>query len=345
MNATDELIRLDGSTGEGGGQILRSALALSMLTGRPFAIDNIRARRKKPGLMRQHLTAAQAAARIANAEIVGASLASSRLEFRPGSVAGGHFEFAVGTAGSTMLILQTILLPLCLAAGESEVRLNGGTHNPLAPPFPFIDHAFLPIARRMGFAPSVALQRPGYFPAGGGQIIAHCQGSAQLCSMDLLERGPLRSRYAYAIANNLPENIADRELKVARDRLGFSGEELHKDASSDASGPGNVFFIVLEFEHITEVFTGFGEQGKTAEKVAHEACDQAERYLKSDVPVGDYLADQLLLPLAVVGGGSFRCTALTPHFTTNAEVIQRFLPVTIQTEREDRLAWRVTIQS
>lgn len=166
---------------------------------------------------------------------------------------------------------------------------------------------------------------------------------ARLKPFELHERGELMSRQAIAIVNNLPENIADRELKVARDRLKFERNELQKIDDLKGDGPGNIFMVELVSEHITEVFAGFGEIRMLAEAVARKTCDQAEHYLKSDAPVGDYLADQLLLPFAIAGGGSFRCTSLTPHFETNITIIERFLPIKINTEREGRLAWRVTI--
>jgi len=340
---SDSQIVIDGSQGEGGGQTLRSSLSLSMLTGKPFTITNIRGQRKKPGLLRQHLTAVKAAARIACAEVSEVGIGSKQLRFAPSATVGGHYEFAVGTAGSAMLILQTILPSLCVAEQESELVLCGGTHNPFAPTFDFIERAFLPTIKRMGGRVSFQLDKPGFFPAGGGRLIARIKPAPKLTEINLLERGELKSRQAISMINQLPDNIGNRELKIARDRLGFAREELILSNALKADGPGNVFQILLEFEQITEVFTGFGEVGTPAETIARKTCDAVERYFKSDAPVGDYLADQLLLPLAMAGGGSFRCMALTQHFKTNAEIIERFLPIKIRTVREDRLAWRVTI--
>lgn len=336
-------IQIDGSQGEGGGQILRSALALSILTGKPFTITNIRAGRKKPGLLRQHLTAVQAAKAIGCATVQGASLGSDRLDFSPTARQGGHYHFAIGTAGSTLLVLQTILLPLCLAKQPSELLLEGGTHNPAAPSADYIARVFLPVLERLGAKVRLSLERSGYFPAGGGRLRVEIEPVARLAPIDLLERGPLLHRRAVAVVNNLPPNVADRELRVFRERLDLPTEALERRVETTSPGPGNVCWVELAYAHVTEQFTGYGQPAVTAEKVAHEPTDDVERYLGTDAPVGDYLADQLLLPFALAGGGSFRCTALTPHFLTNAEIIKTFLPVDILTEREARLAWKVTI--
>ena len=222
--------------------------------------------------------------------------------------------------------------------------LGGGTHNPMSPPFDFLDHAFLPQLMRMGAEIGAILQRPGFYPAGGGSLDVEIKPISKLSALHCLGRGKLIKRSAIAINSKLSNEIADRELKVANQRLGFTGDELMFE-KVEASGPGNIFLIVLDFENISEVFVGFGEVGRPAEAVARKACDQAERYLSTDVPVGDYLADQLLLPYAIAGGGSFRCTALSQHFITNCEIIEKFLPIKIITEREARLAWKVSIQS
>ena len=170
------ILTIDGSYGEGGGQVLRSSLAMSLVTGRPFVIENIRAGRKKPGLMRQHLTAVNAAVEVSHAEAAGAAIDSARLEFRPGQVTAGKYKFSVGTAGSATLVLQTVLPALLLADGESHLTLEGGTHNPFAPPLDFLTKAYLPLVNRMG--PKVTVDpfyRPGFYPAGGGKFTVHVQ--------------------------------------------------------------------------------------------------------------------------------------------------------------------------
>ena len=336
-------VRIDGSQGEGGGQILRSALTLSMISGRPFEIEKIRAGRKKPGLMRQHLTAVKAAARISSGQIHGAEIGSTNLRFDPGGILGGHYEFAVGTAGSTMLILQTILLPLSLAGMPSQVILEGGTHNPMAPTFDFLERSFLPVISRMGADVAMTLERPGFFPAGGGRIIVQIQPAAGLRPITILERGSLVANRATVWISGIPDNIARREINIIRQRLPVRDEHIHIHQPDNSVGPGNVVLVDLEFENTTQVFTAFGEVGQSAEKVGSRVCDDVDRYLKSSAPVGDYLADQLLLPMALARSGAMRCTALTPHALTNMDVIKEFLDIDFMKEREERLSWKVQV--
>lgn len=323
------MIAMDGSHGEGGGQILRTSLALSLITNTPFRINDIRANRAKPGLLRQHLTAVHAAAAIGNAKVEGAELGSASLAFTPGAVKPGEYTFSIGTAGSTMLVLQTILLPLALAGGESVVELEGGTHNSGAPPFEFMEHAYLPLLRRMGAAIELELVRPGFYPAGGGRILVHI-GRSFLGKLVLEERGPVRRRLARAVVTNLPLAIADREVRTAAEELG--GAEMEAVALSGSAGPGNSISIFVESEHVTDVFTAFGARGVPAEAVARDAARQAKAYLDGGAVVGEHLADQLLLPMALGEGGAFTTTPLSLHSTTNIAVIHRFLQRAIAVE-------------
>jgi RNA 3'-terminal phosphate cyclase (ATP) len=321
------MILIDGSFGEGGGQILRSSLALSMITGTPFRIENIRANRDPPGLARQHLTSVTSAAAVCAAQVEGAELRARALTFRPGPVRPGDYAFSVGSAGSTTLVLQTVLPPLLLAGGPSTLTLEGGTHNPFAPPLDFLDKAFLPIINRMGPRVETALEQPGFAPRGGGRLIATVQPAAKLSPVHLPERGPVKRRHAKAVVAGIPRHVAERELAVVRQRLGWREDECEVAELPEAYGPGNIVTLEIESEHVTEVFTGVGMRGVRAEAVAEGAAQSAERYLRAGVPVGDCLADQLLLPLALAGGGSYRTLALTRHSATNIEVIRRFLDV------------------
>jgi RNA 3'-terminal phosphate cyclase (ATP) len=322
------MIILDGSQGEGGGQILRSALSLSLLTGAPFRIDNIRAGRSRPGLMRQHLTAVEAAALIGGAEVSGAEIGARSLFFRPGKVRGSDHRFSVGTAGSTTLVLQTVLPALLTAAEPSSLVLEGGTHNPASPPFDFLARSFLPLVKRMGPLVEATLERPGFYPAGGGRLRVRVTPSARLQPLELEERGAISARRVRAVVSNLPRSIAERELVHLRERLAWDARAFSIE-SVDSAGPGNVVLIELECEHLTEVFVGFGEKGVRAEAVADRAADEVAAYLATDAPVGPHLADQLILPLALAGGGRFRTVAPTPHTRTQLEVVQRFLEVKV----------------
>lgn len=338
------MLTIDGSRGEGGGQILRSSLALALATGTPFRIERIRAGRAKPGLMRQHLTALEAATAVGGASVEGAAIGSQEVVFRPGRVRAGTYRFAVGTAGSAGLVLQTVLLPLATAGGPSALALEGGTHNPHAPPFDFLASAFLPLLRRMGARVEARLERAGFYPAGGGRMAIEIGEALALTPLDLPTRGATLRRRARALVSRLPRQIGDRELAVVHSRLGWAADELEVVVLGEGmAGPGNVLLLEIESAHVTEVFTGFGEVGVRAEAVAEQAAQEARSYLAADVPVGPHLADQLLLPLALAGGGRFRTVPLTRHATTNIEVIRQFLGRSIDVAPVGDRAVEVTV--
>lgn len=339
------MIEIDGSEGEGGGQVLRTALSLSVVTGRPFAIRNIRARRSKPGLMRQHLAAVKAAAEISGARVEGAEVGGSMLRFEPGPMRAGEYVFRIGSAGSASLVLQTVLPPLALAGANSRVLIEGGTHNTGAPPFEFLDRCFLPQLQRMGFAVEVRLTRPGFYPAGGGILEAQIGPARPFEPLVLEERGPPVARMAEAVIANLPGSIAERELTAVNGLLGWPAEELHIRTRTDAAGPGNCLMLTMAYENACEVATAFGRRGASSETVAAEAVDDARAYLSADAPVGCHLADQLILPMALAAGGRFVTAVPSQHTLTNIDVVRRFLdvPVAITEEAADR--WSVTIST
>lgn len=348
---SEGFIYIDGAQGEGGGQIVRSSLALSIVTGRPCAIERVRAGREKPGLMRQHLTAVRAASQICNAKVSGDSIGSSTLTFEPGRVVPGDYTFSVGTAGSATLVFQTVLPPLLLADRPSRLVLEGGTHNPWAPPFDFLERAFLPLVNRMGPTVTATLKRHGFFPAGGGQIVVDIQPAAAvpgksdfgLSAFHLLDRGEIRSRRGRVLLSNLPDHIADRELEELRRLTSWNPDCLVRE-QIQAHGPGNVVLLELACDHVTEVFVGFGEHGVRAEVVAKRATEPMRDYLVANVPVGPHLADQLLLPLGLCAWqsdapperrrGSFRTMRLTDHSRTHIAVLQTFLGIPIEVQEE-----------
>ncbi len=335
------MIALDGSAGEGGGQVLRTALSLSLVTGQPFTIERIRANRAQPGLKRQHLAAVHAATAVGDAVVTGAHLASRELTFAPRRLAGGDFRFAIGSAGSTTLVLQTVLPALLAADRASTVLLHGGTHNPLAPAFEFLALAFAPALRAMGAALELQLLRHGFAPAGGG-VLAATVAPARLHPVALLDRGHPRSPRARALVANLPPSIGERELAVVRTRLRFHPEQLAVEPV-DADGAGNVLVLELPNQHVTESVAVPGERGVRAETVAERACRVAGALLATDVPVGEHLADQLLIPLAIAGGGVFRTLAPSGHTRTNALVVERFLPVRFRFAADSGATWRVEV--
>lgn len=327
-----EWVELDGSEGEGGGQILRSALTLSMITGTPLRIVNIRAKRSKPGLLRQHLTAVSAAAEICGAEVIGAQTGSKTLSFMPGAIRGGDYRYAIGTAGSCTLVLQTVLPALWFADAPSTVTVSGGTHNPAAPPADFLLRTWLPLVRKMGVVMDIELLRHGFYPAGGGEIRARVSPVASLHSLQLEERGELQSCKATAIVAGVPHEVARRELAQLSERLGPMHQEVRDLPSNE--GPGNALLVEFEYGALCELFVGFGEKGLPAERVADQVARLAGVYRAGKAATGEHLADQLLLPLALAGSGSFTTASLSSHLLTNISVIEKFLPVRFDIDGE-----------
>lgn len=336
------MLILDGSQGEGGGQILRTALSLAMITGTPFRLENVRAGRRKPGLLRQHLTCVKAAARITRAKVTGAEIGSRAVTFEPGEIRAGEYDFAIGSAGSTSLVLQTILPALLKADAPSRVTLSGGTHNSSAPTFDYLERVYLPLLKRMGADVTLALQRHGFYPAGGGAWRAEIAPCPALAPLALESAGAITTRRILADVANIAFDVAEREVREAASLLSWPAE-CGEARTVKSDGPGNALAIEIGSEAVTEIFTGFGERGRSAEAVAKETAEEARSYLAAGAPVGPHLADQLLLPLALAGSGSFVTTAPTPHTTTNIAVIEKFLPVEIEVSRIDERRWRVAV--
>ncbi|MCB9626611.1 MAG: RNA 3'-terminal phosphate cyclase [Sandaracinaceae bacterium] len=324
---------IDGSQGEGGGQVLRTSLALSAITGTPVRVTRVRAGRSKSGLLRQHLTALRAAAEISGARVEGDELGSQTLRFTPGRVRAGRYHFAVGTAGSACLVCQTVLPMLLMADGPSEVVFEGGTHAMGAPSFDFFARVFVPLLRRMGAELEVTLERHGFYPAGGGRFVLRVQPVRAWTPLSLVEPAPLRVTGLTALVANLPFVVAQRELAHAGDALGVPAE-LRRGMGVKSPGPGNVLMVELASEHGTEQVTAFGRRGVSAEAVAQGAVVETEALLRAGVSVGPHLADQLLLPMALAGGGALRTTPLTLHSRTNLAVIQQFMPLSISDEAD-----------
>lgn len=329
------MIDLDGAEGEGGGQILRTALTLAMITGTPFRVRNIRANRAKPGLMRQHLMAVRAAAQVCGAEVSDAEVGSQSLEFRPGRIQAGDYTFDIGTAGSSTLVLQTLIPALLYGERPSTVTVIGGTHNPMAPPVQFLKRAYGRVLAQMGATVGIHLRHFGFYPAGGGEVFAEIAPCPQLRAVDVMERGALRERYAEAVLANLPPSIGERELDVIGARLGWPEDHLRLIHLGGQQGPGNALMITVEYEGVTELFSAVGEKHVQAEAVANAVVDELQDYLASTAAVGEHLADQIMLPMALAGRGRFTLHRVSQHALTNADVIKRFVPVTISFEPDE----------
>jgi len=327
------MIEINGAFGEGGGQILRTSLTLSALTGQPFAITNVRANRKQPGLRPQHLTAAQAVARITNAQMDGAFQHSQSLSFTPGQPHAGRYRFDIPTAGALTLVMQTIFLPLCFARGSSEIVLSGGTHVPFSPIFHYLAELWLPCMASLGFRGICQLNKAGFYPRGGGEVLLKVQAPRELQPFKALDRGTLTQIRGVSGIANLDESIARRQKHQALRRLRPICQDT-KIKTTSLSSPGKGTFIFLKANFSGDGWASFsvlGAPGKRAEVVADEAAEEMMAFLKADTCVDHHLADQILLPLALIKGTSrFTTHRITQHLLTNAHVIQKFLPARIE---------------
>lgn len=322
---SDSPVELDGSLGEGGGQILRTALALSVVTGRSFVLSNIRAGRARPGLLRQHLTGVLAAAEICGAEVMGAALGSAEVWFEPGPLAPGDYQFDIGSAGSAGLVLQTVLPPLLLAAAPSTVVITGGTHNSASPSYHFLEQVFAP---HVGL--ELMLHRFGFYPAGGGRIHARVN-PGPMPPIRLVSRGEITRVVPYVASARVPVGMARRALDRVCERLELGAERGRHFSVRDSDGPGFVMWIEVNFEGGTEIITSFGEKRVDPDVVADAAVAELEAWRDANVPVGEHLADQLLIPLALFGG-EILTGPLSEHTRTNLRVIEAFLPGLLSVE-------------
>lgn len=323
------MIEINGAQGEGGGQVLRTSLTLSALTGIPLSIHHIRSQRSKPGLQPQHLAAVKAIARLTDAEITGASLNSPELTLVPAKLRTGRFRFDIPTAGALTLVLQTIFLPLSLASGSSEITLTGGTHVPWSPIYHYAQHHWLLLLTACGYRGESTLQKAGFYPQGGGEVGIKIWPARDLLPFVGLQRGELDQIRGFSGVANLKDEIAKRQKHHALQRLyPICPETKIKTLRLPSPGKGTFIQLRAYFSNGGQAcFTALGAQGKPAEQVADEAVDNLFDFLKTDGFVDHYLADQLLLPLLVIDGDSaFRTSRITPHLITNAQVINQFLP-------------------
>lgn len=345
------MLIINGAYGEGGGQIVRTALSLAAILSRPIRIDNIRAGRKNPGLAAQHLTAVQAAAMICDAHVAGDKLGSTQLTFEPqSSPIAGIYEFDVaqaragGSAGATTLVLQTILLPLALANEASTVTIKGGTHVAWSPSFQFVQDVYLPMLARLGVQTEAALSAWGWYPAGGGEIRVTIP--TQPISVSALdngtpgpfgtERGPLQQIRGVAVASSLPAHIAQRMGQRATNLLSEAGLSAAIEPQRVRSvSPGAGIFLVAEYESSLAGFTALGEKGKPSEQVAAEAVDELLAFHRSDAVLDEHLADQLILPLVLLGySGPFKVGRLSPHMLTNIWTVEQFLGPLVEIDHQ-----------
>ena len=330
------MITIDGSEGEGGGQIIRSSLALSMITQKPFTIQNVRGGRKKSGLLRQHLTCVQLSRELCDAHVEGDRIGSATLTFSPGELFPGDYDARIGSAGSANLVLQTALPALMTLDQNSSVRVTGGTHNGKSPPADFLRAAYLPLLEKIGPRCDLSLVRYGFYPAGGGELLLRIN-PRPVQGFRLVEREGRPNIKITAIVSKLPPAIAEREIQTILRKSNWKKPRTEIIEVSHPRGPGNAVLIEVGFENVTEVFMELGERGVSAEKVATRAWKQAQSYLDSNEPVGEFLADQLLMPLGIAASkghsSQFKTGRLSLHATTHIDILQRFLDIQVSVQK------------
>jgi RNA 3'-terminal phosphate cyclase (ATP) len=340
------MIEIDASFGEGGGQVLRSALALSVITGKPMRLTNIRARRPQPGLKPQHLKAVEAAASISAAGMEGATLGSQTLRFEPTGLQGGDYAFDIGTAGSVSLLLQTVYLPLSFADTPSRLRFTGGTHVPWSPCYHYLAWQWLPYLNQAGYRVECSLERAGFYPRGGGIVHAFIQPSRHLSALRITERGRLLRIRGLSAVGRLDRSIAERQRRQAVAQLHDLAVPLEIEVVDvPSASPGTFIVLQAEFEHSRCCAFALGALHKPAEKVADEAVEELRTNIDSGGAIDAWLADQLLLPLAFVADKSeLSVCHITGHLRTNAELLGYFLPASIEIHGETGKRGRVLLQ-
>jgi len=344
------MIRIDGSRGEGGGQVLRTSLALSCVLGRPFTITKIRAARKRPGLQPQHLAAVRAAAAVGRADVRGAELSSQTVEFRPAGTGEGAFLVDVaeekGSAGSVTLVLQTVLLPLSFRQRTSTITVTGGTHVPGSPSFHYLTDVVAPVLSRLGVRTAFTIDSWGWYPRGGGTVTAQVMPAQERPPLSLADRGKLLGVSGISAVSNLPGHIAVRQRERARAVLGGSGIDAQIDVlSAPSNGKGSFLFLRAEFENLSAGFGGLGAIGKRAETVADEACAELFSHLQGRGALDPHLADQVVPWLAFCRGTSEITTSrVTSHLLTNLWVLQQFMDIVVEVDGSEGAEGRISIR-
>jgi RNA 3'-terminal phosphate cyclase (ATP) len=339
------MLEIDGSFGEGGGQILRTSLSLSCLLNKPFRLFNIRRKRKKPGLMPQHLMGIRSLKLISNAGVDGDFQGSTELVFEPGEVIAGDYFFDIGTAGSTSLLLQAILPPLIFANNRSSLILRGGTHVPFSPSFHYINKIFIPVINKLGIEVKAGIESYGFYPKGGGKIHAEITPANEIETVKCLERGEFKNVYGFSGVGNLPLSIAERQKNAALAILVSHGINAEVETISvPTPGRGTFIFLKAETENCLSGFSSLGERGKKAELVGEEAVKEFLDYYSSSACLDGHLADQIVLYLAIAKGeSSFTTTEISRHLLTNLWVIEKFLDIRYTIEGEMGRPGKVTI--
>jgi RNA 3'-terminal phosphate cyclase (ATP) len=338
-------IEIDGRFGEGGGQILRSALSLSCITGRSFKLINIRKSRKKPGLMPQHITCVNAAALISNAQVSGNVKGSTELIFTPEKISPGTYLFDIKTAGSSSLVLQTLLPPLIFADKPSHVTLMGGTHVPFSPPFHYIADVYLPMLNRIGIKGESSIKKYGFYPRGGGEVGFRISPSSKIRGLHLDARGALKSVHGYSCVARLPLSIAERQKNSLVEKLSpLSANVRILDVTSP--GEGTFVFIKAEYENTLSGFSSLGKKGRPAEDVGKETAELFSEFHKKSACLDPHLADQIVIYLSLAQeNSSFTTSQITQHLITNLWIIKKFLNIEYEIVGEMNSEGKIKLRS
>ena len=338
------MIEIDGTFGEGGGQILRTSLSLASVTGQAVHIVNIRAKRRKPGLMRQHLACVKAIAEITRGRISGAELNSLELTLDPETIHGGDYHFAIGSAGSVTLIAQTVIPALLCANVPSHVVIEGGTHTDQSPIFEFFDRVYLPALRKMGADITAKMESIGFYPAGGGKIVLDIQPVKMWNRFECMQAGSLKRSMLIVMGFGISKQIMEDEVTIFKEKLEVKDGFRHESQEVKSHGPGNVLYAQMEYENITELFSICGAFNVSRREVGERVAGMVNKYLMLNVPVGRFLADQLLLPMAIGAGGKYLTAPPTKHTQTNIEVIRKFLNTDIELENRKNETYVIEVK-
>jgi RNA 3'-phosphate cyclase len=335
MDFERELIEIDGSYGEGGGQILRTSLAIATIMNRPVRIYNIRSKRKNPGLQAQHLKGIEALIQISEGYGEGVKLGSEEIFFYPGKIKSGEYYFDIGTAGSVTLLLQTLILPLCFTKEKTRLIIKGGTHVQWSPPFHYFTYILFPILNSMGINIKSGIEKWGWYPKGGGKVWIEIEPPKELTPISLTERGCLKRIRGISATCNLPKHIGERQKDYIMEKiyklLGLTVEKIDVLNDVPGEGKGSFLFIIVESDKSIAGFSALGERGKKAEEVSEEVFSSLKEYIESGCSIDPNLSDQLIPFMAfATGNSSFSTSKITEHLLTNLWVVSRFLDLKIK---------------
>jgi RNA 3'-terminal phosphate cyclase (ATP) len=337
------MIEIDGSEGEGGGQMLRTALAMSALTGRSFKFTNIRARRDRPGLAAQHLTGVKGVGELCRASMEGASVGSTSLTFEPGIVEAGDYRFDVGTAGSITLVLQACMLACARSRARTEFDIIGGTNVRMSPPSDYLEHVLFPLMRTLGYDIDVKVPARGFYPQGGGEMVVGMAMGERILPLRLEERGRFKGIGGVCFTQKLPDHIAERMASTARKTMvGHAPVKLVIDRRQGHSvGAGLLLFA--EYENTVLGSDALGEKGISSEKLGEMAATSLLQEMGGNGTLDRHAADQILPYLSLAAAPStFLVGELTTHFRTQVEMVRKFVDVQIETEAKEG-AWQVSV--